>query len=136
MKTYVLDASALVRYLSNGPGVAKVDALIDRAAKDQVRLLISAVNWGEALYSLARVMGLGEAKADLKTVSGFVESIEVGEALAEAAAGIRMNFRLGYADCFAAALAIDARATLVTADLDFAKLGRRLKILALPGPAS
>jgi predicted nucleic acid-binding protein len=39
---------------------------------------------------------------------------------------------LGYADCFAAALAMRRDATLVTADPDFVKLGKQLKILALP----
>jgi predicted nucleic acid-binding protein len=39
---------------------------------------------------------------------------------------------LGYADCYAAALAMRMDATLVTTDLDFAKLGKKLKLLVLP----
>jgi predicted nucleic acid-binding protein len=54
------------------------------------------------------------------------------EAQVEAAAAVRLKYKLGYADCFAASLAIRERAMLVTADPDFAKLGQQLKVLALP----
>jgi len=131
MKIYVLDASAVVRYLTNGAGAAKVDALIDRAGRGEARLLISVVNWGEALYSLGKEQGLNKARADLAAMAALVESVAVDEALAEAAARIRLHYRTGYADCFAAALAMRMNATLVTTDPDFAKLGRRLKMLAL-----
>jgi len=86
MKNYVLDASAAVRYLTNGIGEEKVDALIHRSQKHEVHLLICVVNWGEALYVLAGMAGLGKATADLKTMSAFVELVAVDEALAESAA--------------------------------------------------
>jgi predicted nucleic acid-binding protein len=54
------------------------------------------------------------------------------EAVSEAAATVKFHFRLGYADCFAAELAMRMDATLVTTDPDFAKLGKQLKVLALP----
>ena len=61
-----------------------------------------------------------------------MESVAADEAQAEMAATIKLHYRLGYADCFAAALAIGKGATLVTADPEFAKLGRKLKVMALP----
>jgi ribonuclease VapC len=132
MKVYVLDANAVIRYLSKGIGEEKVAALIDRAAKGEARLLVSVINWGEALYTLARVTGLSHAKADLKSLSTYLEPVVADEAQVEAAAAVRLKYKLGYADCFAASLAIRERATLVTADPDFAKLGQQLKVLALP----
>jgi predicted nucleic acid-binding protein len=132
MKVYVLDASALIRYLSNGSGEEKVHALLQRAAKSEVRVLISVINWGEALYSLAKVAGLGNAAADLKAMGAFVESVAADETLAKAAAIVRLHYKLGYADWFAAALAMGMDATLVSSDPDFAKLGKNLKVLALP----
>ncbi|MGD0629033.1 MAG: type II toxin-antitoxin system VapC family toxin [Terracidiphilus sp.] len=131
MKNYVLDASAAVRYLTNGVGGEKVDALIRRAHKDEVNLLITAVNWGEALYVLAPTIGLNKATSDLKTLSAVVELVIVDEALAEAAASVKFHYKLGYADCFAAALAMGMDAALVTTDPDFSKLGKRLKVLSL-----
>jgi predicted nucleic acid-binding protein len=61
-----------------------------------------------------------------------LEPVVADEAQVEAAAAVRLKYKLGYADCFAASLAIRERATLVTADPDFAKLGQQLKVLALP----
>ena len=132
MKTYVLDAGALIRYLAAGAGEEKVAGLIQRATKGEVQLFISVINWGEALYSLARKAGLSKAKADLKSMSSCVSPVEVNEMQAEAAAIVRLHYRLGYADCFAAVLAMNMNATLVTTDADFAKLGKQLKVLTLP----
>src|SRR5579859_4319919 len=130
MKIYVLDAGAIVRYLANGNGAEKVDALIQRAIKGEVQLFISVINWGEAFYSLAQKVGIGRAKADLKTLGTCVTSVDAHETQAEAAANVRLRYKLGYADCFAAALAMSMNAILVTTDKDFAKLGKQLNVLA------
>lgn len=132
MKLYVLDANAVIRYLSRGLGEEKVAALIQRAARGDARLLISVINWGEALYSLARLAGLSKAKGDLKALSAFVEPVAADEAQAEEAATLKFRYRMGYADTYAATLALRNGATLVTTDPDFVKLGKQLKVLALP----
>lgn len=132
MKQYVLDANAVMRYLSNEPGEGKVAVLIQRAAKGESRLLISVINWGEVLYSLARRAGLSKATADLKALGSIVESVAVDESQAEMAATLKFRYKMGYADTYAAALALRTGATLVTADPEFAKLGKQLKVLALP----
>ncbi|MGB7549156.1 MAG: PIN domain-containing protein [Terracidiphilus sp.] len=132
MKQYVLDANAVMRYLSNGSGEEKVAMLIQRAAKGEARLLISVINWGEVLYSLARLAGLNKATADLKALGAIVESVDADEDQAEAAASLKFRYKMGYADTYAAALAMRTGATLVTADPAFAKLGKQLKVLALP----
>jgi predicted nucleic acid-binding protein len=131
MKTYVLDANAIVRYLSNGADANRVDALVKRAAMGEAKLLISVINWAEVLYSLAKTKGLERATADLKSVGGALMSVTIDESQAESAAIIRLHYRIGLADCFAAALAIQKKATLVTADRDFEKLGNRLKLMRL-----
>jgi len=131
MKVYVLDASAIIHYLTNGAGAERVSGLICRSAKGEARLLISAINWGETLYSQAKIAGLVKAKADLKALSAFVESVPADEEHAEAAAAVKFHYKLGYADCFAAELAMRMHATLVTTDPDFARLGKRLKVLCL-----
>lgn len=132
MKIYVLDASAVVRYLTNGLGEEKVAALIHRSHQHEVHLLISMVNWGEALYILAGFLGINRASSDLKAMSAVLESVAINEELAEAAAIIKFHYKMGYADCYAAALAIQMDATLVTSDPEFVKLGKKLKMLALP----
>ncbi|MGD0547443.1 MAG: type II toxin-antitoxin system VapC family toxin [Terracidiphilus sp.] len=131
MKIYILDASAVVRYLTNGIGEEKVAALIHLSHRREVRLLISMVNWGEVLYVLAGMIGLEKAISDLKAMSAVLESVAIDEELAEAAAIVKYQYKLGYADCYATALAMRMDATLVTSDPEFAKLGKKLKILAL-----
>jgi predicted nucleic acid-binding protein len=113
VRQYVLDANAVTRYLTKGPGVEKLDYLFAQARRGDAHLSISVINRGEVLYHLARRAGLQEEQAD-------------------AAAALKFIYKLGYADCFAAELAMRTGATLVTADPEFAKLGKQLKVLALP----
>ncbi|MGO9316866.1 MAG: type II toxin-antitoxin system VapC family toxin [Terracidiphilus sp.] len=131
MKIYVLDASAAIVFLSKSTNYERVVALVKKVSQGEARLIISAINWGEVIYSIAKNIGLYRATSDLKAMSAFLEPVAVDEALAEAAATVKFHYKLGYADCFAAALAMRMDATLVTTDPDFAKLGKKLKILSL-----
>jgi len=132
VKLYVLDANAAMRFLQKEPGFEKVSDLFRKQAAGEAKLLISVLNRGEVLYALARRVGIEQAKSALATLAGFVEAIDIGQEDADAAAVLKWRHKLGFADCFAAVLAIREEATLVTADPDFAKLGKQLKILALP----
>jgi ribonuclease VapC len=58
--------------------------------------------------------------------------VAADEPQAEVAATLKFRHKMGYADSYAAALAMRTGATLVTADPEFAKLGKRLRVLALP----
>jgi predicted nucleic acid-binding protein len=51
---------------------------------------------------------------------------------ASRAAAVRQRHGLGYADAFAAELAIERGAWLVTADPEFSKIGRALSVYSLP----
>jgi predicted nucleic acid-binding protein len=132
VKQYVLDANAIIRYLTKGPGIERIDRLFAQVQRGEASLSISVINRGEALYTLAKRAGMQEAVAALRTIAHYIESVDVSEEQANRAAMLKFSYKLGYADCFAADLAIRRSATLVTADRDFAKLGKRLKVLALP----
>ena len=132
MNQYVLDANAVMRYLKREPGFEKVADLLRRSSAGEIRLMISVVNRGEVLYGLARHAGMQEASAALKTLAGCLEAADVRQEEADAAALLKLKYKLGFADCFAAELALRKSATLVTADPEFAKLGKQLKVLALP----
>ena len=132
MKQYVLDANAVLRYLTKGPGIERLDRLFAQAQRGEAALSISVINRGEALYNLAKRAGMLEAIDTLRTLAHYVESVEVTEEQSNGAATLKFVYKLGYADCFAADLARRKGATLVTADPDFVKLGKQLKVLALP----
>lgn len=136
MKLYVLDANAVIRYLTKGPGIERLDRLFEQAQKREAILSISVINRGEVLYTLAKRAGMLEAVEAVRTLAHYVESVDVTEEHAHEAAAMKFTYKLGYADCFAAELAIRNGATLVTADPDFAKLGKQLKVLALPRHSS
>jgi predicted nucleic acid-binding protein len=132
VKEYVLDANALVRLFRNAPGADAVDALIGQAKSGRAHLSISVVNLTEVLYILSRYFGQEKALLCVDKARRVVEPISVDEQIAIDTAILRIRYKLGIADCFAAELSIRLGATLVTADPEFAKLGKQLKVLALP----
>jgi predicted nucleic acid-binding protein len=132
MKEYVLDANALVRLFRNTPGVDTVDDLIKQAKSGRAHLSISAVNLTETLYVLARFFGEEKALNCIDRARRVAEVVSVDEQISIDTGILRIHYKLGLADCFAAELAMRTGAALVTADPEFAKLGKKLKILALP----
>ena len=132
MKEYVLDANAVLRYLTKGPGVEILDRIFAQAQRGEANLAMSVINRGEALYTLAKRTGMLAAIETFRTLAHYIESVDVNEQFATEAATLKFSFRLGYADCFAAVLAIRRGAALVTADPDFEKLGKVVKVQGLP----
>jgi len=132
VKEYVLDASALVRYFQNQAGAETIEKLIDRAQREEANLSIAAVNLGEVHYTLAKSIGLDRTKIYIEALGQSVETVPIDQEFALAAATIKFQYKLGYADSIAALLAMRRRGTLVTTDPDFIKFGKRLKVLALP----
>ena len=130
MKTYVLDASALMTFFEDRPGAEKVEDLLAKAAETKRPLLMSVVNWGEVYYSVWRARGEKAAGAKLQEIAQLpIEIVGVDMELGKLAARLKAEHNLPYADCFAAALAQARKATLVTSDKDFARVGAALKIL-------
>lgn len=132
MKEYVLDANAVLRYFVKGPGIEILDRVFAQAQRGEAALSMSVINRGEGLYVLAKRVGMLAAIEAFRTLAHYVESVDVNEQFATEAATLKFMYKLGYADCFAAVLAVRRGATLVTADPDFAKLGKSWRILRLP----
>jgi len=130
MKRIVLDASAVMTFFEDRPGAAKVEELIARAAEGKCELLMSVVNWGEVYYSVWRAKGPGMARKIVAEIGQLpIELVDAGYELTKLAAELHAEHKLPYADCFAAALAADRKASLATSDADFAKIERRLNLL-------
>lgn len=132
MKDYVLDANALVRYFRRTPGSITVYGLFEKAKSGQVRLFVSAVNLTEVLYVLAKYFRQDQALQYVEIARSVVETMPVDDRVALDTAAVRIRYKLGLGDCFAAELAMRLGATLVTADPEFAKFGKRLKLPTLP----
>ena len=134
MKDYVLDANAVTRYfkVGNASGGEKVQDLFVQAQRNQARLSMSVINMGEVLYVLIRNVGEQRALHYIRVLQHAVTIVEADVAQTIQAATLKHQYKLGYADSFAAALALASKATLVSADPAFESFGKSLKWLKLP----
>ncbi len=94
-------------------------------------LFISAINLGEVFYILRKTSTEESALRLIAKVAGLAVVVEVSSETAIQAAELKYRYKLGYADSFAALLAIERKATLVSADPDFEKIGKSLKWMKL-----
>ena len=132
MRTYVLDASALFAFLRDKPGASKVDELLREAMRARAHVLMSAINYGEMYGLILREYGLEQALTAVQAVSPLpIEVVDATPQRACKAADLKVKHKLYYADSFAAALAIEHKAALVTSDSDFRKLGHGFPVVWL-----
>lgn len=139
MRNYVLDANALLVFLVERPGAARVQKLLRAASRQGSPVYMSAVNWGEVIYVLRKLRGEIEARNLSRNAEQLPITVLAADRERATKAGeLKIIHGLGYADCFAAGLAIELAATLVTADPEFQKIGKKLKIefLSRHEPAS
>jgi predicted nucleic acid-binding protein len=133
-RRYVLDANALIGFFEARRGAAeKVRRLLGEAARLDLPLLMSAVNWGEVFYTEWRARGEAKAReAEAHLLEMPIAVIAADRERASRAGALKQKHGLGYADAFAAELAIERGAWLVTADSEFQKVGKTLALYPLP----
>jgi ribonuclease VapC len=129
MATKVLDSYALMAFFEDEPGADFVRGLIQKAVESDTNLLMSVVNLGEVWYSIARSNSSELADQYVHEIKGLgIEIVDIDWALTRQAAAFKANGNISYADCFAAALAKNRRAELVTGDKEFKSLDGEIKI--------
>jgi len=134
VKDYVLDANAVLRYFRvvEAQGGDTVQGLFYQSEKGQARLLMSVVNFGEVYYTLLKLAGERATREYIKSLLHSLTIIDADQASTIEAASLKHAHKIGYADSFAASLALSRKATLVSADPAFEKLGKSIKWLRLP----
>jgi predicted nucleic acid-binding protein len=133
-RRYVLDANALIGFFEDREGTAaKIDHLLSEALRQDLPLLMSAVNWGEVFYTEWRYRGEAKAReAEANLLELPIAVVAVDRERATRAGALKQKHGLGYADAFAAELAIERGALLVTADPEFQRVGKALAVYPLP----
>ena len=133
-RRYVLDANALIGLFEDRQVIAeKVEQLLRDALLRDLPLFMSAINWGEVFYMEWQYHGeLKAREAEAKLQEMPIAVIGVDRERASRAGALKQKHSLGYADAFAAELAIERGAWLVTADPEFSKVGKALSIYSLP----
>lgn len=134
MRHYVLDANALIGFFEGRqPAAERVRKLLAEADRSDVSLWMSAINWGEVYYIEWRRFGESKAReAEMNLRRLPIVVVAVDRDRATRAATLKQKHNLGYADSFAAELAIEQEAWLVTADPEFANMGKLLSLYRLP----
>jgi ribonuclease VapC len=134
--TFVLDTFALLAYLQDESFASQVEKLLEKASRDRSRLLFSMINLGELLYITERRGGVAKAQDALALIRQLpIELIPAEEQLIFAAAHIKANYPLSYADSFTVAVAMQEDAMILTGDPEFESVEKLVKIewLQIPG---
>lgn len=129
-KARVLDSWAILEWMSGRqPAAGHVRRLLRQAESGAAELLMSAINVGEVYYFLSKYRGHELAELWFRSAPTMPITIDVpGMPAIWAAATLKAQHPLSYADAFAAQLAAGRRSTLVTGDAEFRSLEKILKI--------
>lgn len=101
---FILDAWAILAHLENEKGAERVRQVLKSAEKSECTLGMSLINLGEVAYITERERGLAQVHEVLAVMQSFpVTILPVDEKVVFAAAHLKANHRLSYADAFAAA---------------------------------
>ena len=129
MPAKVLDSFALIAYFRDEPGAGMMEALLVSASKRDQPVFMTDVNYAEVKYSILKKDGVDAWAGAAKILPGLpIEFQSTTRALADSAAEFKARFRMSLADAFAAALAKEKRAELVTGDPEFKFLEGEIKI--------
>jgi len=116
-------------FYEDEPGADLIRSLILKAEGREVSLLMSVVNLGEIWYSIARNTSPGTADQYVNEIQGMsIEIIDVDWQLSRQAAAFKAKGNIAYGDCFAAALAKNRKAELITGDKEFKQLEGEINI--------
>jgi predicted nucleic acid-binding protein len=126
----LLDSFALLAYLNQEQGYARVKNHLASAQKSGNRLLMNEINIGEVYYILSRKRGRGKADYFLETLLPGLPITLITNDLKKIieAARLKAEYPLSFADCFALSTAESEKAALITGDPEFQKVASRVEI--------
>lgn len=126
---YILDSFAFLAYLQGEPAGQNVQKILQEAGQSKCRLYISIINVGEILYNVERNKGLENAQDALLLLQGLpIEILPADNATVLAAAHIKANYALSYADAFVVVAAQKINGTIMTGDPEFLEVTELAKI--------
>ena len=129
MAATVLDSYALLAFLRGEDSDGKVRRLLEKAGERDQPLHMTEVNYAEVKYIIVRKEGRtrwNQIAADLPALP--LEFHPITRSLADTAADLKAQYRISLADAFAAALAKEKKAELVTSNPEFRVMESEIKI--------
>ena len=134
MVTYVLDSSAILRYLDGEAGADRVSEIIKDHLAGRCEAVICSLHWGEIAGQTRKQRGMKAMELVLSRLGALgVQVVPVDAERAVRAALIKFKTAVPYVDAFGVELTAESRERVfVTADFDFKAAGRDVKIELLP----
>jgi ribonuclease VapC len=129
MPAKVLDSFALIAYFRDEPGAEMMENLLVAAGRKDSPLHMTDVNYAEVKSSIVKKDGAEAWTEAAKILEGLpIDFHCTSRALADTAADFKARFKISLADAFAAALAKEKKAELITGDPEFKPLEKEIKI--------
>jgi len=130
----VLDSFALIAYFRGESAAVPVRDLLEEAVAQDTPLHMSEVNYAEVKYTLIRKDGPATWRDSAEALTGLpIEFHPADRLLADRAGDLKSRYKISLADAFAAALAVELQADLVTGDPEFRPLEKEIPIVWLGG---
>lgn len=118
--TYILDAFALMAYFENEPGADRVEQILDEVRSGKAHAYISIINIGDVVYNTERKHGFNKAQDTLAFIQELpVEVLPADDQTVLAAAHIKANHPVSYADAFVIVAAQKLAGIVMTGDPEF-----------------
>lgn len=126
----LLDSYALLAYLNKEKNFQKIQRFLSDAQSSGGPLLMNEINIGETYYILYRKRSQEKAEFFLDTVLLGLPIVVLPNSFEDvmAAARIKAEYPLSFADCFAAATARRENAIVLTGDPEFKKIEHMVTI--------
>lgn len=122
----------MLAYFLVEPGGEKVKELLKGAENGETSLAMSFINVGEMFYILSREQGSVKAQSVLDDLRSLpIQFYDATESRILAAARLKAVYSISHADAFAALLAQELNASLVTGDPEFKTINEKLSIFWL-----
>ncbi len=126
----LLDSYALLAYLNKEKNFQKIQKFLSDAQRSGRPLLMNEINIGETYYILHRKRSPEKAEFFLDTVLPGLPILALANSFEDviAAARIKSEYPISFADCFAAATAQRENAIVLTGNPEFKKIEHMVKI--------
>jgi ribonuclease VapC len=123
MKRILFDSHALLKFSQDEEGADKVEQFLLYSLNRNLKAYLSEINLGEIYYISIRRLGLESAKLYLEQLLDLpIDIVSPSSEIIRAAAEIKAQYAISYADCFAAATALKYSASIITGDPEFKKV--------------
>ena len=120
---YILDSFAMLAFLEGEVSATRVQTILTIMQQSRALVYFPVINLGEVLYITERERGLTQTQQALAAIEQLpILLLDASQTRVLAAAHIKANYPISYADAFVVAAAQEFQATIVTGNPEFAKV--------------